>query len=209
MDNEIIDFTRQALDKGVGRDEVATALRQAGWPEGEVKGALASFIDSPFGIPVPRPRPYLSAGEVFLYLIMFTALYDSAFSLGAILFHLIDRAFPDLYMPYSWSDLGLYIRWHVASLLVMFPLFVYTFRLAARQIAENPSRRGSKPRKWLIYLTLFSAALALTCDVTTLVYNLLGGEITLRFIMKVLTVAVIGGGIFTFFLHDVRQDETP
>jgi len=41
----------------------------------------------------------------------------------------------------------------------------------------------------------------------TLVYNVLGGELTLRFFLKVLTVAVIAGGTFAYFLWDIRKEE--
>ena len=42
---------------------------------------------------------------------------------------------------------------------------------------------------------------------TTLVYNLLGGEVTTRFLAKVVVVAVIAGGIFHYYMHDLRREE--
>jgi hypothetical protein len=45
-------------------------------------------------------------------------------------------------------------------------------------------------------------------DAATLIYNLLGGELTIRFVLKVATIAVMAGGIFTFFLSEMRRDET-
>jgi hypothetical protein len=44
-------------------------------------------------------------------------------------------------------------------------------------------------------------------DVTTLIYNLLGGELTTRFILKVFTVAVIAGTGFGYYLRELRADE--
>ena len=41
----------------------------------------------------------------------------------------------------------------------------------------------------------------------TLVYNLLGGEITTRFLLKVLIVAFIAGSVFWYYLTDVRREE--
>jgi hypothetical protein len=43
--------------------------------------------------------------------------------------------------------------------------------------------------------------------VTTLIYSLLGGELTARFVLKVLVVAVIAGTIFWFYVSDLRVDE--
>ena len=45
-------------------------------------------------------------------------------------------------------------------------------------------------------------------DFITLVYNLLGGELTTRFMLKVLTIAVIAGTIFFYYLPDLRLEDT-
>jgi len=45
------------------------------------------------------------------------------------------------------------------------------------------------------------------CDVATLVYKALGGELTTRFLLKVLTVAVLAGGVFGYYLTDLRSEE--
>ena len=42
---------------------------------------------------------------------------------------------------------------------------------------------------------------------TTLVYYFLGGEVTLRFFLKVLTVAAIAGAVFLHYLWDLRAAE--
>jgi hypothetical protein len=44
-------------------------------------------------------------------------------------------------------------------------------------------------------------------DVTTLVYSLLGGELTTRFVLKVLVVGAIAGTILWFYVSDLRVDE--
>ena len=74
-------------------------------------------------------------------------------------------------------------------------------------IARDPMKRTSKVRRWLTYLTLFSAACALLGDFATLVYNALGGELTVRFLLKAITVALIAGTAFIYYLQDLRQDE--
>ena len=71
----------------------------------------------------------------------------------------------------------------------------------------DPTKRASKVRRWLTYWTLLVAAGALLGDVTTLVYNLLGGELTVRFVLKIVTVGLIAGTAFTYYLRDLRHDE--
>jgi hypothetical protein len=207
MNVELVEFTRAALATGSKREEIADTLRRAGWAEHDIKAAISAFADVAFPIPVPRPRPYLSAREVFIYLILFAALYGTAASIGSLIFELINRSFPDpiWQTPVQLSNSN--IRWDMAWIIVAFPLFIFTFRSVNRAIAADPTKRASRPRKWLTYLTLFVAGAFLIGDAATLVYNLLGGELTIRFVLKVATIAVVAGGIFTFFLSEMRQDE--
>jgi len=58
-------------------------------------------------------------------------------------------------------------------------------------------------------LTLFVAGMALVGDTAVLIYNLLGGELTIRFLLKVATIAIIAGGMFSYFMGDMRKEEKP
>lgn len=207
MNNELLEFTRQALASGATRTEISKTLKAAGWDETNITAALNTFADVKFIIPVPKPQPYLSASEVFLYLIMFAALYTGAVNLGSMIFSFINIAFPDVAVENQWNNFNAAIRWDVSSLIVAFPLFLYTFHLTNKGIETNPSRRDSKPRKWLTYLTLFLTALILMGDMICLVYNVLGGELTIRFFLKCATIGFIAGGLFIFFLTDIRRSE--
>jgi hypothetical protein len=62
-------------------------------------------------------------------------------------------------------------------------------------------------RKWLTYLTLYVAATVVLSDLATLIQRTLGGELTSRFLLKVLTVAVLAGGVFGYYLTDLRAEE--
>jgi len=168
---------------------------------------LASFADIDFPIPVPRPRPYLSAREGFMYIVMFSTLYLSAYNVGSIIFELIDRAFPDPARPEyaEWSIAA--IRWSVSSLIVAFPVFSYVSWLIARGGRIDPTKRSSRIRKQLTYLTLLLGACVLLGDLTALVYSLLGGELTVRFVLKAATIGVITGAIFGYYLYDLRNEE--
>ena len=71
----------------------------------------------------------------------------------------------------------------------------------------DPGKRASKIRRWLTYLTLFVSASFLIGDVVTLVYNVLGGELTVRFLLKVAVVGAIAGTAFGYYLTDLRREE--
>ncbi|HEX5755380.1 MAG TPA: DUF5671 domain-containing protein [Arenimonas sp.] len=205
---ELEHFVREALAKGLSREAIGVALGRAGWPAEQSHSALAAYADVEFAVPVPKPRPYLSAREAFLYLMLFATLYIAAWNLGSLLFDLINRALPDPADPvYAVERLGDSIRWSTASVIIAFPVFLYVARYLARELARRPVKRLSPVRRWLTYLTLFIAASVLIGDMITLVYNTLGGELTLRFALKVLVAGVIAGTIFGYYLHDLRGEE--
>ena len=208
MNAELQEFTRRALEKGVPRERIDAALKDAGWSDADVRAALSAFAERDLPVPVPKPRPYLPAQEVFTYALFFTALYVSAFNAGALIFHFISYWFPD---PVSGRLQSTFvfdaIRRNIAALIVAFPLFLFLFRLTERAIEKDPTKHQSRPRKWLTYLTLFIAAASLIGDVSVLVYRVLGGELTTPFLLRVATVALIAGGAFWYFLADVRKDE--
>lgn len=206
-DDELRDFIGKSLAGGQSRTAIQDVLRRAGWPQELIRDAVAGFADVDFPIPVPRPRPYLSAREAFLYLVLFSTLYVSAFNVGTLLFQFIDHAFPDPTAPYPVSGFREAVRWSVSALIVAFPVFLYVSSLTGRSVRADPSKRASKIRRWLTYLTLFVAAVILIGDFTTLVYSVLGGELTIRFVLKVLTVGAIAGAIYLYYLRDLRTEE--
>ncbi len=202
-------FVKAGLGRNLPRNQIEDVLTRAGWPGDQVKAAIGSFAEIDFPVPVPKRNPSVSAREAFLYLVLFSTLYVSAFSLGRLLFQFINLAFPDPAVLFSQAEFARQaIRWSVSSLVVAFPVFLYVSRLNSRETARDPGKRASKVRRWLTYLTLFVAAGFLMGDVTSLVYNLLGGEWTVRFLLKVLTVASIAGLVFGYYLRDLNRDES-
>jgi hypothetical protein len=205
--DQLIGFVRDALARGVERPRVEAALKQAGWDPKQVSAALGAFAVIDFPVPVPRPRTSLSAREAFVYLLLFSTMYVVAFQFGSLLFDFINRAFPDpASSPFERFQRES-IRFSVSSLIVALPVFLYMSRLTNRETTLDPTKRMSPVRRWLTYLTLFSAACVLIGDVTTLVYSLLGGELTTRFVLKVLVVGAIAGTVFWFYVSDLRVDE--
>lgn len=197
-------FVKESLQSGKTREEISKALASAGWPGAQIANALDAYADISFSIPVPKPRPSLTAREAFLYLVMFSTLYFAAWNLGSLLFSFIDRAFPEANRGYDIFDVQ---RWSTAAVIIGFPVFLLLARYINKQIERNPFKRLSPARRWLTYLTLFIASGTLLGDITTLIYNLLGGDLTIRFVLKILVVALIAGSCFTYYLLDLRKEE--
>jgi hypothetical protein len=208
-ENQDLDtFVRDALTTGASRGEVSEALTQAGWSGADIAAALRGYAEIDFPLPVPRPRPSLSARDAFQYLVLFGTLYVSAFSLGQLLYQLINVAFPD---P-AWNEMQVnaisdIIRWSIAALVVSTPIFVFTARANAAAVQRFPAMRSSPIRRWFTYLTLAIAASILIGDSITALYRLLSGELTVRFLLKAGALGGIAGAIFYYYLGDLRRDE--
>lgn len=201
-------FVKEALEKGEGRDGIRTALLAAGWRTGEVDESLSAFAEVPYPVAVPKPAVYLSAREAFFYLLFFILLSIVSFNLGSLLFALIDKAAPD-----ALADKNYYfgadsqINGAVAGLIVAAPIFFWLARILLKARATNPALQRSRIRKWLIYVSLVIAGCVLVGDAISLVYSFLSGELTTRFLLKSLVVAVIAGAIFGYFITNAERDE--
>ena len=207
VNDELLGFVRDALGRGLPRGQIESVLKQAGWSPAQVTGALGAFAPVDFPVPVPRPRASLSARDAFLYLLLFTSLYIVAFNLGRLLFDLINLLLPDPASALLETYVADSIRWSISSLIVALPVFLYMSRLTNRDVAADPTKRVSPMRRWLTYMTLFISACVLIGDVVSLVYSVLGGDLTTRFTLKALTVGAIAGTAFWYYLSDLRRDE--
>jgi len=206
-DHRLTAFIEAALKAGSSRNDVEQALADAGWSRAQIRDGLSRFANVDFVVPVPQPRPELSARDAFMYLLMFAALYLSAYQLGNLCFQVVNLAFPDPLSPYETAAAGRRIRWATSALIVAFPVFLFVASRISRDIAEEPARRNSAVRRWLTYLTLFVAAAVVIGDAIALIYNLLSGELTVRFVLKALVVAAIAGAAFGYYLWSVRADD--
>ena len=206
-DARLTTFVEAALNARATKEDVRKALAQAGWSRDQIDDGLAHFSDVAFVVPVPRPRVLVSARDAFWYLLMFGTLYTSAYYLCDLLFDVINRLYPDVLERQNAAYIADSLRWSTAALIVAFPIFVLAARRIARDVAADPTRRNSAIRKWLTNLTMLVAAAVLVGDGITLVYNLLGGEITVRFVLKVLVVAGVAGAGFGYYSWSLKADD--
>ncbi|RYZ15298.1 MAG: hypothetical protein EON61_00105 [Alphaproteobacteria bacterium] len=212
MANQNLDtFIREALNRGQPRDRIASALVVAGWTQREVDASLGDYAVTDLGMAVPKPRPYVSAREAFLYLVLFILLGVVAWNLGSLLFALIDLAiYDELDNPYGdffFGNRDYQIRSAIAGLVVGGPLFAWLALHIRKQRRTNPAMQRSVVRKWLTYVTLIIAACTLIGDVISLVYSFLAGELSTRLILKLLVVGILSGGVFFYFIRDAEEGD--
>ncbi len=146
--------------------------------------------------------------DFFLHLGAIATLYISAISLITLLFQIVNVAFPDIVYgyvdPYSSG-----IRWAIASLLIIFPLFILLSWLLEREYKQIPDKRTLPVKRWLTFFTLFLTGAAIAVDLIVLINSFLGGETTTRFFLKVAAVLVVTGGVFGYYLWDLRRNVVP
>ncbi len=143
--------------------------------------ALSAFADVDFTPPVPRPRPQLTARDVFVYALLFTALTFTAVYLINLVHGILDLALPDPADRSNAEARAIYrIRWAIATLIVSTPLYVWMTIFTGRQNAKQVGEKRSLVRRWLTYLALFASALTFFGDITYVLERFLDGEFTLR-----------------------------
>lgn len=141
--------------------------------------------------------------DLFLHLFNMVALYWFAISFITLCWQYVNYFFPDT-LNYNYG-FSFAMRFALASLFVVFPLFILTSWMLAKIYQKELVVRESKIRKWLIYVTLFVASLVLMGDLIFILNTFFNGEITTRFALKALSVIVVVGVIFGYYLDDVKK----
>jgi hypothetical protein len=144
--------------------------------------------------------------DVYLHLLGTLTLFISVISLLTVIFQYINILLPD---PLNFFRQGVLdtIRGASSSLIVSFPIFLWMSSLIYHDMVDAPEKHNLGIRKWLTYFTLLVAAVAMIIYLIMLVNGLYGGELSLSFTLKVLSVFIIAGLIFGYYLWDVRQEK--
>ena len=130
------------------------------------------------------------------------SLYVSVFSFLTLFFEYIDKTYPDA-LNYYVDPYSTGMRFSIASLIVLFPLFILLMRFIRRDMDRDATRRDIWVRRWMLYLTIFIAGATVAGDLISLVNTFLGGEITMRFIMKVIVVLLVASIGLMHFMADI------
>jgi len=143
--------------------------------------------------------------DFFVFIGSMAALYGSAVSLINLLFEIINASFPDA-LNFSYDNFSSGMRWSIASLIIVFPVYIFLSRFINKDLAANFLKKNLGVKKWLTYLTLFVAGVTIITDLILLINTFLGGEITARFAFKILAVLIVAGTIFAYYFYDLKRD---
>lgn len=142
--------------------------------------------------------------DVFMLLLEMVLFYLIVISFLILAFQSINILVSDPLQPYAFGSIG-GVRWGVAALIVAFPIYFYLTRYLVATYRRDEVRKDMKTRKWLTYLTLFAAAVTFIITLIMLLYNLLQGELSLRFGLKVLSVFVVAALGFWYYQQQLRN----
>lgn len=146
-----------------------------------------------------------SPKDVFLHILMIGTLYVTTFMFSSLWFDYVNFLFPDK-LNYNYRNILDGILVGTSTLIVVFPVYLLTAWLLEKEITVEPEKREMKVRKWLVYLTLFVASIAIIVEVARLVYNFQSGELTTNFFLKILIVLIVAGFTFGYYLWDAKRE---
>ena len=93
--------------------------------------------------------PRVTPRDFFLWAGAMISFYAGVFALISLLFEYINRAFPDALNAYI-DPFSASIRYEMASLIILTPLFLILMRLIRSDLVRDHSKRDIWVRRWAL-----------------------------------------------------------
>lgn len=143
----------------------------------------------------PSTHHKLSPKFFFVSLGTLVTLIASVTSFLNLVFASLNKRFPDAlnatyqygYNTYSFDGM----RTALATLIIVFPAFLILSSIWTRMVKKGLGSTDAVIKKWMLYLVIFLASVVVIVDLVTLVRYFVSGEITTRFIWKVLVTLAV------------------
>jgi len=147
-----------------------------------------------------------SPKDFFINLSVIFFLYFIVVNAVQLLFETIDSVFPRTIQESYFTPS---IAFPIAALMIAFPIFLLLSWALFLADKKESLKHDIPVRKWLGYLTLFVAGITIAIDLIVLLTAFLNGEeITIGFTLKVISVLLIAGFIFGYYLTDLMYKNT-
>ena len=140
-DRDLEKFVEESLRAGQQPNEITEVLRDAGWSDAKIHKAQTSYIMSSWNIPVPVKKSSLAARDFAFYASLFLTLYISVYYLNALIFDILNIAYPQVN---QYSDPESALRVSLSSVIIFTPVYLYLARLSERRKREDPTCRMSR-----------------------------------------------------------------
>ena len=145
-----------------------------------------------------------TAKHFVLQLGSLASLYLTVSFLVTLLFGVITIMYPDAANgAYERESAHSSVRLGIAMVLVFFPTYVVLTRFVNQQHRQKGGSYSGLT-KWLIYISLLVGGGVLLGDLVAVIMTFLEGELTTRFLLKALTVVIVVGSAFFYYMLDAR-----
>ena len=182
-------YVGERLRAGAAHGQIEGELALLGWSPEQIRQALRDALIERGAPPAPAraadatPQPS-TALDVGMSLFGFALLAIVVYALTHLGFGLADIAFPDALGGADKRVLSGTIHRAMASLLVALPGYALAMRWWFARYRLSAVRREPALTLWLTYGVLLGASLATIGDLIAVVYALLQGEASARFVAK-------------------------
>jgi uncharacterized membrane-anchored protein len=156
-------------------------------------------------IAVAAPVKGNAAKFVFFYLLHLVSLGFMTVSFGIVIFQIINKNIADVIAAYSGSYDESALKFSISALLVSTPIYYAVSWFIQKSLFSGELKKDSAIRRWLTYLILFVSFLIFIGWLIAFVNNFLNGEVTMKFVLKTISVLVIAAAVFGFYLYDIKR----
>lgn len=145
----------------------------------------------------------------FLSLGVIVTLIASVTAFLNLVFEVLNHKFPDAlnsvyqygYNSYNFDS----ARSALATLIILFPVFLVISYFWTKTVQKGIGHVDTIIRKWMLYLVIFLSAVVTAVDLVTLVRYFVSGEITSRFIYKIVITLLIALGIGMYYIFELQE----
>lgn len=142
----------------------------------------------------------------FYYLLSLVALIFVAVSSAIIIFQIIDKNIIDALVDRAYVNNGS-LRFSISALLVSAPIFFMMLKFINKGLRKNELEKNSSLRRWLTYFLLFVSAVIILGSLIGILNSFLSGEMTLKFVLKALTILFISAIVFSYYSYDIKRED--
>jgi len=147
----------------------------------------------------------------FLRLLSVITLIAALWSFVAVAFDIIDLQIDDptfrTEYSYQFQNLQDSLRVGLSFLIVMFPVYLGTLALLTQAYKKKEVSKKDVTPGWFVYASIFVASIIILISMVVLVNNLLDGDLTLRFLSKLLVLFFVSGSIFGYHLWYAKKTQ--
>jgi hypothetical protein len=199
LDDQVVEWVIAMRKAGASDATILLILQERGWTESDAVRSVEASYSRDIGIEPPKPTRVAKVRprDAFLYLILYSSLIAWTTALIAILFFAIESLFPEAtvntYGSYEYKADSIIEA--IATLVVLLPIYLWASAVLKKEQRENPERLTSPIRFWITYLALFIGLSVILIYLTTVIADLLRGELTIGIVFRTFVVLVVVGGL--------------